>query len=146
MTRRAAPEASRGHVGVPDRRARKLEAPKAPWAPAPLTEIAILLGMICVVAGFLVGAASVGPLLAVGFGLISVASLELAAREHRAGYKSHSTILALTVAVLIDAPLYLFTSIPYQVLLIVGVAVFLAAFGGLRRAFAQATGGLGFRG
>ncbi len=101
--------------------------------------------MICVVAGFVVGASSVGPLLAIGFSLISLASLELAAREHRAGYKSHSTILALAVAVLIDAPLYLLTGFPYQVLLILGAAVFLAAFGGLRRLFAQVTGGLGFR-
>ncbi|MBA2349513.1 MAG: hypothetical protein H0V81_14600 [Solirubrobacterales bacterium] len=130
---------------MPDRRARKLEAPKAPWAPVPITEAAILVGMVCIVAGFVVGAGSVGPLLVVGFGLISVASLELAVREHRAGYKSHSTVLALAVAVVVAAPLYLLTGIPGEVLLILGAAIFAAAFGGLRRVFAQASGGLGFR-
>lgn len=130
---------------MPDRRARNLEAPKAPWAPVPVTEVAILVGMVCIAAGFLVGAGSVGPLLVVGFLLISLASLELAVREHRTGYRSHSTVLSLAVAVVVAAPLFLFTGIPGEVLLILGAAIFAAAFGGLRRVFAQASGGLGFR-
>lgn len=129
----------------PDRRARKLAPPKAPWAPVPLTELAILAGMICIAAGFFVGAGSVGPLLAVGFALVSVAGLELAVREHRTGYRSHSAVLALAAAVAVAAPLYLLTGVPGEVLLILGAAIFAAAFGGLRRLFAHASGGLGFR-
>lgn len=111
----------------------------------PLTEIAIFAGLVCILAGFFVGAGATGPLLAAGFALVSLAGLELAVREHRAGHKSHSTLLALALAIVVDAPLYLLTSVPYEVLLIIGVAVFAAAFGGARRIFAQATGGLGFR-
>lgn len=129
----------------PDRRSRKLEAPRALWAPLPLGELTILAGMVLIVAGFLVGGDRAGLLLAIGFTLVSVAGLELAVREHVAGYRSHSTLLAGAGAIALIAPLYFLTPVPYEVLLILGVVFFAALFQGLRAVFARKTGGLGFR-
>ena len=130
---------------VADRRARKLEAPRAAWAPVPLTEVSVLIGMVLIVVGFVLGGDRAGLLLIVGFALVSVAALELAIREHRAGYRSHSTLLAGATAIVLVVPLFFLTSLPYELLLILGAAFFAAAFQGLRRIFAARTGGLGFR-
>lgn len=146
VARSAAPQP--GLVARPpaqDRRARKLEAPRAPWAPVPLTELAILAGMICILLGFFLGGDRAGLLLVVGFSLVSVAALELAVREHLAGYRSHSTLLAGAAAILLVVPFFFLTSLPYEVLLICGAAAFAAAFQGGRAIFARRTGGLGFR-
>ncbi len=130
---------------VAGRRSRTLEAPKAPWAPVPLGEIAILAGMVAIVAGFLRGGDRAGRLLVIGFALVSVAGLELAVREHRAGYRSHSSLLAGAAAILLVVPFFFLTAVPYEVLLVLGVACFVAAFRGLRTLFARRAQGLGFR-
>ena len=128
-----------------DRRARKLEAPKAPWAPFPLVELAILVGMVLIVTGFLLGGDRAGGLLVAGFSLVTLAGLELAIREHLAGYRSHSILLAGAIAIVLIVPLFFFTKLPYEVLLILGVVFFAAAFQGLRAIFMRRSGGLGFR-
>ena len=129
----------------PDRRARKLSAPPAPWAPFPLVELAILAGMVLIVTGFVLGGDRAGSLLVAGFALVSIAALELSVREHRAGYRSHSTLLAGAAAVVLIIPIFFLTAVPYEVLLILGVVFFAAAFQGLRAVFARRSGGLGFR-
>jgi hypothetical protein len=126
-------------------RARLDEAPPAPWAPVPLVELCVLAGLVLIVAGAL----GVGgrPYLLFGFGvaLACLAGLELSIREHFAGYRSHSTVLAGATAVLAVMPLVLLTGLPQTVLLVVAAAVFVAAFLGLRRAFGARSGGVGFR-
>src|SRR5689334_13261897 len=72
---------------APRRRATVGEAPKAPWHPVPLVELAILAGLVLVVVGFVVRGRSGGTLVAGGIGLVAIASLELAIREHFAGYR-----------------------------------------------------------
>src|SRR3954447_22582147 len=91
--RQAAPEPAPppAPVAGPTRRARMDEAPKAPWSPFPLVELCILLGLILVVWGFAGGGDRKGALLGCGFALVSLAGLELAIREHFAGFRSHST-------------------------------------------------------
>jgi hypothetical protein len=128
----------------PTRKARMDEAPKAPWSPFPLVELCILLGLILVVWGFAGGGDRRGALLGCGFALVSLAGLELAIREHFAGFRSHSTLLAGAAAVAADVPLF-FTGLAQEVLLGVGVVVFAAAFALLRRAFRRKTGGVAFR-
>ncbi len=59
-------------------------------------------------------------LLVVGFSLVSVAGLELALREHFAGYRSHSTLLGGATAILLVVPLFELTELPYEVLLVLG--------------------------
>jgi hypothetical protein len=134
----------RAPVTPPTRRARLDEAPKAPWSPFPLVELCILLGLILVVWGFAGGGDRRGALLGCGFALVSLAALELSIREHFAGFRSHSTLLAGAAAVATDAILY-FTKLPQEILLAVGIVVFAAALAWLRRAFRRRTGGMTFR-
>lgn len=127
------------------RRARMDDAPQAPWSPFPLVELTILAGIVLIVLGFTgVGGDRVA-FVACGFALVTVASLELSLREHFAGYRSHSTLLAAAAAILAVVPLFFFTALPQLVLLVVGVAVFAAGFAALRAAFRRRTGGIGFR-
>ena len=121
------------------------QAPAAPWSPFPLTELVVLFSLALIVAGVLTDGGRRGALLACGFALVSLAGLELAAREHFAGYRSHSTLLAAAGAIVIDAPLFLWTDLPQIALLAVGVAVFVLVLMRLRRAFRARSGGVGFR-
>jgi hypothetical protein len=141
----APPPRPRPAPGPPTRRARLEDAPKAPWSPFPLVELCILGGIVLVVWGVVGGSDRRGVLLGCGFALISVASLELALREHFAGYRSHSTLLAGAAAIVTDGPLFFLTSLPQEALLGVGVVVFAAAFAALRAAFRRRTGGMAFR-
>lgn len=115
------------------------------WSPFPLVELVIFAGIVCIVVGFVAGGDRRGPLLVVGFALVSLAALELTVREHLAGFRSHTTLLSAVVGLLPVVPLYIVTSLPQVVLLIIGVVVFLAAAGALRALFARRAGGLAFR-
>jgi hypothetical protein len=139
------PAASAPHARTIDRRARLDEAPKAPWSPFPLVELCILLSLVLIVLGFVNDGPKRGVLLASGFTLVTLSSLELAIREHFTGYRSHSALLAGVCALAAVAPLYFFTDLPQEALLVVGALVFAAAFQALRSAFARKAGGLHFR-
>jgi hypothetical protein len=140
----AAPAPARAQRPL-DRRARLEEAPKAPWAPFPLVELSILVSLVMIVLGFFDAGGKRGVLLACGFTLGGLSGMELAIREHFAGYRSHSTLLAGACAIIVTIPLYFFTRLPQEVLLIAGVLTFAIAFQVMRSAFARKTGGLGFR-
>ena len=147
----AEPRASAG-PGAPVRtgrpasvRARLDEAPPAPWAPVPLVELCVLAGLVLIVVALVRGSDRAGLLLACGVALASLAGLELSIREHFAGYRSHTTVLAGAAAVLSAVPLFFFTGLPQPVLLAIAVVVFAAAFVLLRRAFRARSGGVGFR-
>jgi hypothetical protein len=127
------------------RRARLDEAPKAPWSPFPLVELAILIGIVIIVAAFFSGGDRRPVLLACGFALVTLAALELSVREHFSGYRSHSTLLAGVCAVLAVIPFYFLTGVPQVALLVVGAVVFALAFQLLRSAFARRSGGMWFR-
>ncbi|HEY0362881.1 MAG TPA: hypothetical protein VGC83_11410 [Solirubrobacteraceae bacterium] len=126
-------------------RARMADAPKAPWSPFPLTELIVLLAMALIVGGVLTDGGRRGALLGCGFALVSLAGLELALREHFAGYRSHSTLLAAASAIVVDAPLFLWTDLPQIALLVIGAGVFVLVLMRLRRAFRARSGGVGFR-
>jgi hypothetical protein len=128
------------------RRARLEEAPKPPWAPFPLVELVILVGIVLFVLGVIgVGGGSRRvPMLVGGLALVCLASLEVSIREHFAGYRSHTTVLAGTAAVVALAVLF-FSHAPRGVMLGAGAAVFAAAFYALRTLFKRRSGGLGFR-
>jgi tetrahydromethanopterin S-methyltransferase subunit C len=121
------------------------DAPKAPWSPFPLTELVVLLAMALIVAGVLTDGGRRGALLGCGFALVSLAGLELALREHFAGYRSHSTLLAGASAIVVVAPLFLWTGLPQIALLAIGAGVFVLLLMRLRRAFRARSGGVGFR-
>ena len=66
-------------------------------------------------------------------------------REHLAGYRSHTTLLAGTLFVLVTGGLFYLAGLVLAVCLAAGAAAFVAAFLLLRRAFRRASGGLSFR-
>jgi hypothetical protein len=128
----------------PSRRARMSEAPKAPWSPFPLTELVILLSLVMLALGFLSGGDRRGTFIGVGLVLASLGGGELALREHFAGYRSHTSLLA-GLAGFIAGALAVAAGTPKLTVLIIAVAVGLATFPLLRRAFKRRSGGLGFR-
>src|SRR3954447_1141155 len=138
-------EAASPHARPPSYKARPEEAPKAPWSPFPLVELCILAALVLIVAGLVTHGPRRAALLACGIALACAAGLELSVREHFAGYRSHSALLAGAGAVAVAVPLYLLTGLPQVVLLAVGVLVYSLGFLALRRAFQARTGGIGFR-
>ena len=72
--------------------------------------------------------------LLVGLALGSLGGLDTAAREHFAGYKSHTTVLAGVPAVALAAVLY-FLRVPWPVVVLAALAAFAIAFRLLWRAF-----------
>ena len=68
--------------------------PAPPWGSFPLTEIAVAIGLMMLVGGFIAGGKSGTVILATGMVLASLAGFEQALREHRGGYKPHSAVLA----------------------------------------------------
>jgi hypothetical protein len=124
---------------------RREDAPPAPWAPFPLTELTILLSIILLVLGF---AFATGDrravLLGGGFVLVTLSAGELSFREHFAGYRSHSSLLAGLVAVLVAIPFYV-AGVSQNVIPPIALVAGLAAFFLFRRAFVRRSGGVGFR-
>ena len=133
------------HATPRSHRARLAEAPKAPWSPFPLVELCVLIALVLIVLGFLSDGDRRTAMLAGGIALASLAGLELAVREHFAGYRSHTALLAGAAAVVVVVPLYFLTGLPQVVLLAVGVLVYSLGFYAFRRAFQARTGGIGFR-
>jgi len=119
------------------------ERPPAPWDPFPLTELAILSGIVLMVIGiFLHGSAGKG-VLAAGVVLACIGGLETALREHFGGYRAHSGLLA-GIATL--ASLFFTTSVLGAGVVVraaVAIAVFGLLFPALRRAFIRKSGGSG---
>ena len=144
--RAAAPVAARPPEPprTPRRHARIDEAPKAPWHPVPLVELAIFSGLVLVVAGFITGGRTGGILVTGGIALVAIASLELAIREHFSGYRSHSALLAGAAAVAVIGVGAL-TGLPRIGILLVAVIVGISAFAALRGRFQRKAGGLTWR-
>jgi hypothetical protein len=139
-----APASARG-AGPRSRREERLGAPpKAPWHPVPLVELAVLAGLILVVAGFVVGDERGGQLVGGGIALVSLAGLELAIREHVTGYRSHSSLLAIACAVAVMAGLSV-AGLGRVLVVLAGVAAGVSAFAGLRELFQRKAGGLTWR-
>ena len=135
----ARPRSRAGRPSIDDR-------PPAPWGSFPLTELVILIGIGLMVWGFATGGSDGNLRLVGGLGLASLGGLELAVREHLAGYRSHSSLLAGAAAFFVVTALVLGPG-PHRVwiLVLVAAAVFAAAFYGLRELFKRRSGGLGFR-
>jgi hypothetical protein len=121
------------------------ERPKAPWSPFPLVELVVLLALVLLVAGFAVRGHRGTVMIAAGLVLGTLAGLELSIREHFAGYRSHTALLAgaTALAVLVGLSL-LVPGIPVIVRLILALVVFAAAARGLIRIF-QRRSGLSFK-
>lgn len=97
----SAAERAEQRASAPARRPSRLEVrdgiprPDAVWAPFPLTEIGMAVGIALFLAGFASGGSRGAWLLTIGIGVLSVVVAELCLREHFAGFRSHSVLLGL---------------------------------------------------
>jgi hypothetical protein len=130
---------------APRRHASRQEAPRAPWHPFPLVELCVLVGIVVIVLGFTSDGNRRMTLLLGGVALVSLAGLELAVREHFAGYRSHSALLSIVAALLVAMPIYVLTNLPQELILAGSALAGILAFRALRTAFARRAGGLRFR-
>jgi hypothetical protein len=108
----------------------------APWHPFPLVELSVLVGIVCIGVGLLTKDAAGHTLLALGVALGTLGGLDTAVREHWAGYREHTLVLAAFPAVAI-AVVIAFAGAPLFAAVAVMLAVFALAFLGLRRAWVR---------
>lgn len=152
--RRRRAEAAREGSATTGRRGGKRPAP--PWGSFPLTELVILLGMALAIGGFLAGVEDGRgqTMFAAGIVLGALGGLELAVRDHFAGFRSHTTLLSgvaafATITAVVLAVGELAPSVPagavLSAALVGGAIVFALSFRQLRRVFQARSGGLSFR-
>jgi len=112
--------------------------PDAIWAPFPLTEIGMGVGLVL----FLMGFAGAPALLVAGVGVLVVVVAELCLREHLAGFRSHSILLAMLPVTTVHLGVVVLGNVTWRGPL--ALAVDLAIAGGLawwlRGRFAAAQG------
>ena len=112
--------------------------PDAIWAPFPLTEIGMGVGLVL----FLIGFAGAPALLVAGVGVLVVVVAELCLREHLAGFRSHSILLAMLPVTTVHLGVVVLGNVTWRGPL--ALAVDLAIAGGLawwlRGRFAAAQG------
>lgn len=103
------------------------DRPAAPWGSFPLVELVTLVGVVLLVLGFFVVKGDQGVVMVVvGVVLASLAGLELSIREHFAGYRSHTLILAGFLAAIVLAALFYLApdDVPVVVRLVIAGIVF----------------------
>ena len=117
------------------------DRPRAPWHPVPLAELCVLLGILLMVVGLIDGIGSDRGRLLLVFGMAmgSLGGLDTAAREHFAGWASHTTVLAGVPAVAAAAVLY-FLHAPWIAIVAGAAALFALAAVALDRAWRRAGG------
>jgi len=121
------------------------ERPRAPWGSFPLSELVILLGIVLILVGAVQGTDGARFIVA-GLVIAGLGGGELALREHMAGYRSHSSLLAGAAAfVVVTAVALGLGPVKLWVLVLLGIAVFAATFYAMRELFKRRSGGLGFR-
>jgi hypothetical protein len=99
--RREEPREQRVPAGGPQRpdrgpRGTVGERPPGPFGGVPVSEIAIFAGIVGLVVWLIRGGT---PVLAVGLVICALGVLEVTAREHFSGYRSHATLLAAIPAI-----------------------------------------------
>jgi hypothetical protein len=121
--------------------------PQAPWGNFPLSEIVVAIALVLLIAGFVVPPPRGAVMLGAGLVLGSLAGLELSVREHFAGYKSHTMLLAGAAGIGVLGALFVVG--PEGLAPVAKVAAALVAFGlaawRLTRAFRRRSGGALFK-
>jgi hypothetical protein len=111
------------------------ERPPSPFGGLPVSELAILVGLVGVIVGFVNG----GPALIVGVVVCVLAVAELTAREHLSGFRSHTTLLAAFPALMTQATVRIVGGAAGgRAVLLPAAGVFAGSFWLLRRRFQRA--------
>jgi hypothetical protein len=108
----------------------------------PRAELVILAGIVALVIGVIGGRPTA---IGIGVALAGLGGLEVAIREHFAGYRSHTTLLAGAAFVLVTGVVLYVAGQILAVALGCGAVAFLLTFFLARRAFRRASGGLSYR-
>jgi hypothetical protein len=112
---------------------REGERPEGPFGGLPISELAILLGLIAAVIGFIQHG---GPALIVGLIVCALGVIEITSREHFSGYRSHASLLAAIPSVAIEVGIVLaFKPSQRALLVLIVVPVFGGLFWWLRKRF-----------
>jgi hypothetical protein len=119
--------------------------PPAPWGSFPLSELVVVVAVVFLVAGFFVAPPRGAVLIGAGLVLGSLAGLELAVREHFAGYRSHTLLLAGAAGVAVVAGLYVSGAAVAGVAALAGIAAFGALGWLFASVFRRRSGGALFR-
>jgi hypothetical protein len=121
------------------------ERPTAPWGSFPLSELVIFVGIVLILVGAVQGTDGARFIVS-GLVIAGLGGGELALREHMAGYRSHSSLLAGVAAFAVVTAVALgLGPVQLWVLVLLGIAVFAATFYAMRELFKRRSGGLGFR-
>ncbi|HEU4738437.1 MAG TPA: hypothetical protein VFS54_05065 [Solirubrobacterales bacterium] len=118
------------------------ERPPAPWGKAPLAELVILAGIVSLAIGVIGGNPTA---IALGVVLAGLGGMEVAIREHLAGYRSHTTLLAGFAFVLVTGLVFYAAGTILAVAIGAGALAFAIVFYLARRAFQKASGGLSYK-
>ncbi len=110
------------------------ERPPGIFGGVPVSEFAILAGMVALVIGMIDHG---GSALEVGIIVMALGVTEVTAREHFSGFRSHTTLLAFMPAVIVEAAYALVVGVPHQriLLLVPAVPIFALCYWLLRRHF-----------
>jgi hypothetical protein len=137
-----APPAPAARPARPPRRPIEEERPPAPWGSFPLVELVVLVALGMLIAGLITSGPRGSTLLVVGLALGSLAGLELSVREHFAGFRSHTMLLAGAAGVATLALLFYAVPdlLPPVARVAVGIAVTVAAAIALTRVFRARSG------
>jgi hypothetical protein len=110
------------------------ERPPSPFGGLPISEIAIAIGAIGLIVGIIQGG---GPALIAGVVVCTLGVVEITAREHFSGYRSHTILLAALPAVGAEVAFVAIAGEPNPrlLLLLVIVPVFSVMFWFLRNRF-----------
>jgi hypothetical protein len=119
--------------------------PPAPWGSFPLSEIVIFIAILLFIGGFFVEAPRGAVMLGAGLVLGSLAGLELAVREHFAGYKSHTTLLAGAVGMIVLGVLFVTATLAPVLRLVAAAVAFGIAAYLLASLFRRRSGGALFK-
>jgi hypothetical protein len=113
------------------------ERPESPFGGLPISEFAIFVGIVGLIIGAITGE---GTAIAVAALVCGLGVVEITAREHFTGFRSHATLLAAVPAVIVEGALNQFVAPLHnnKALLLPVIPVFTACFWLRRKSFARA--------
>jgi hypothetical protein len=113
------------------------ERPQSPFGGLPISELAIFAGGVGLIVGLIQGG---GAALIVGVIVCTLGVLEVTAREHFSGYRSHTMLLAAMPAVAVELGLVAAVGQPRQrgLLVLAVIPVYALGFWLLRMRFLKA--------